>query len=192
MHVLKECAFQLLLELPRYVPPWYTLAGTKLDTGIDPLSLLPLVDYWEECRGVYRPFESGQLTGSADVYDNEVRNHRTRGWSRWAAVPVTRPAPYISPLCFLSLVPNAALYAPQIPGGQYTNMLFQSKQLGLTGQWSAIKKAYAAANRVMGDVVKVSGGHTNFTHRLFPSLFVCGTWYLDSTSHSASLRYCYA
>ncbi len=51
------------------VPP----PGTELDTGIDPLSLLPLIDYWEECRGVYRPFESGQLTGSADVYDNEVR-----------------------------------------------------------------------------------------------------------------------
>jgi pyruvate carboxylase len=30
-----------------------------------------------------------------------------------------------------------------MPGGQYTNLLFQSQQLGLSGQWSAIKKAYA-------------------------------------------------
>jgi pyruvate carboxylase len=66
-------------------------------------------------------------------------------------------SPYITSLFSLSS-PTPGLYAPQIPGGQYTNMLFQSKQLGLTGQWSAIKKAYAAANRVMGDVVKVSRG----------------------------------
>jgi hypothetical protein len=41
-----------------------------------------------------------------------------------------------------------------MPGGQYTNLLFQSKQLGLTGQWPAIKRAYAAANRVLGDIIK--------------------------------------
>ncbi len=48
------------------------------------------------------------------------------------------------------------LHGSQIPGGQYTNLLFQSKQLGLTGQWAAIKTAYAGANRVLGDIVKVS------------------------------------
>ncbi len=49
-----------------------SLAGTKLDTGVDPASLVPLIDFWEDVRGVYRPFESGQLSGSSDVYDNEV------------------------------------------------------------------------------------------------------------------------
>jgi pyruvate carboxylase len=58
-------------------------------------------DYWEECRGLYAPFESGQKSGSADVYNHEM------------------------------------------PGGQYTNLLFQSQQLGLTGRWPAIKRAYA-------------------------------------------------
>jgi pyruvate carboxylase len=43
-----------------------------------------------------------------------------------------------------------------MPGGQYTNLLFQSKQLGLTGQWSKVKKAYAAANRLLGDIIKVT------------------------------------
>ena len=43
-----------------------------------------------------------------------------------------------------------------MPGGQYTNLLFQSSQLGLTGQWSKVKKAYATANRLLGDIIKVT------------------------------------
>ena len=43
-----------------------------------------------------------------------------------------------------------------MPGGQYTNLLFQSQQLGLAGQWPAVKKAYADANELMGDIVKVT------------------------------------
>jgi pyruvate carboxylase len=95
--------------------------GTRLDTQIDLADIQVLNEYWEECRGLYAPFESGQKTGSSDVYDNEM------------------------------------------PGGQYTNLLFQSTQLGLTGQWSKVKKAYAAANRLLGDIPKVT-----------PSSKVCG------------------
>lgn len=43
-----------------------------------------------------------------------------------------------------------------MPGGQYTNLLFQSGQLGLTGQWSKVKKSYATANRLLGDIIKVT------------------------------------
>ena len=43
-----------------------------------------------------------------------------------------------------------------MPGGQYTNLLYQSSQLGLTGQWSQVKTAYAAANRLLGDIIKVT------------------------------------
>ena len=50
-----------------------SVAGSALDTGVDLMSLGPINDFWEDTRGVYRPFESGQLTGSADVYDHEVR-----------------------------------------------------------------------------------------------------------------------
>lgn len=39
---------------------------------------------------------------------------------------------------------------------QYTNLLYQSTQLGLTGQWSHVKTAYAAANRLLGDIIKVT------------------------------------
>jgi len=38
----------------------------------------------------------------------------------------------------------------EIPGGQYTNLLFQSKQLGLSGQFEEVKKAYALANKLLG------------------------------------------
>ena len=41
-------------------------------------------------------------------------------------------------------------------GGQYTNLLYQSSQLGLTGQWSQVKSAYASANRLLGDIIKVT------------------------------------
>jgi pyruvate carboxylase len=44
----------------------------------------------------------------------------------------------------------------EMPGGQYTNLLFQSNQLGLTGQWSKVKTAYATANLLLGDIIKVT------------------------------------
>ena len=51
---------------------------------------------------------------------------------------------------------SAEVYAHEIPGGQYTNMLFQATQNGLAEQWSAVKKAYAEANDLLGDIVKVT------------------------------------
>eukprot|EP01126_Amoeba_proteus_P000139 TRINITY_DN10060_c0_g1_i16.p1 TRINITY_DN10060_c0_g1~~TRINITY_DN10060_c0_g1_i16.p1 ORF type:complete len:377 (-),score=118.35 TRINITY_DN10060_c0_g1_i16:137-1267(-) len=67
-----------------------------------------------EYGGNYAPFESGQKSGCADVYLNEI------------------------------------------PGGQYTNLLFQSQQLGLTDQWPKIKDTYTLANRLLGDIIKVT------------------------------------
>jgi pyruvate carboxylase len=43
-----------------------------------------------------------------------------------------------------------------MPGGQYTNLMFQSQQLGLSGQWKAVVKAYIEANELCGDIVKVT------------------------------------
>jgi pyruvate carboxylase len=65
-------------------------------------------------RQLYAPFESGQLSGSSDVYQHEI------------------------------------------PGGQYTNLLYQSRQLGLTEKWPQIKKKYAEANMILGDIPKVT------------------------------------
>lgn len=90
------------------------LSGTEQDTGIDKNLMGPLNTYWENVRNLYLPFESGQLSGSSDVYENEI------------------------------------------PGGQYTNLLFQSRQLGLTDKWPEIKRKYAEANHVLGDIPKVT------------------------------------
>jgi pyruvate carboxylase len=90
------------------------LKGGDLDTGIDPARVTPLNTYWENVRGLYVPFESGQLSTSSDVYQHEI------------------------------------------PGGQYTNLLYQSRQLGLTERWPEIKRMYAVANKLLGDIPKVT------------------------------------
>ena len=48
------------------------------------------------------------------------------------------------------------VYEHEMPGGQYTNLQFQATSLGLAGRWPAIKRAYAAANRLLGDIIKVT------------------------------------
>ena len=88
--------------------------GTDMDTGLSLSEIGPLNTYWENVRQVYAPFESGQLSGSSDVYVHEI------------------------------------------PGGQYTNLLYQSRQLGLTEKWPQIKQKYAEANIVLGDIPKVT------------------------------------
>ncbi len=42
------------------------------DTGLDPEVLLETSNYWEAVRGLYAPFETGQLAPTADVYQNEM------------------------------------------------------------------------------------------------------------------------
>jgi len=51
---------------------------------------------------------------------------------------------------------SADVYVHEMPGGQYTNLRFQASALGLASRWGAIKKAYAGANRVLGDLIKVT------------------------------------
>jgi pyruvate carboxylase len=58
--------------------------------------LYKLIEYWESVRFSYAAFESGQKSGSAEVYEHEM------------------------------------------PGGQYTNLQFQSTSLGLSDQWAQV------------------------------------------------------
>lgn len=51
---------------------------------------------------------------------------------------------------------GSSVYEHEIPGGQYTNLLFQSQQLGLTGRFGEVKRAYQQANILMGDIPKVT------------------------------------
>ncbi|KAF8793654.1 Pyruvate carboxylase like protein [Argiope bruennichi] len=51
---------------------------------------------------------------------------------------------------------NADVYENEIPGGQYTNLQFQAFSLGLGEHFEKIKKAYAEANKLLGDLIKVT------------------------------------
>lgn len=52
--------------------------------------------------------------------------------------------------------PSSEVLEHEMPGGQYTNLLFQSHSLGLGDQWGKVKKAYMVANKLCGDIVKVT------------------------------------
>jgi pyruvate carboxylase len=47
-------------------------------------------------------------------------------------------------------------YEHEMPGGQYTNLQFQARQLGLGSDWGKIKKTYQEANDALGDIIKVT------------------------------------
>merc|ERR1719187_1223331 len=51
---------------------------------------------------------------------------------------------------------NADVYLHEIPGGQYTNLQFQAYSLGLGDQFELVKRRYAEANQLLGDIVKVT------------------------------------
>jgi len=52
--------------------------------------------------------------------------------------------------------PGPDVYQHEMPGGQYTNLRQQAKNLGLENRWSDVCLAYAEANRMFGDIVKVT------------------------------------
>jgi pyruvate carboxylase len=59
---------------------------------------------------------------------------------------------------------SADVYMNEIPGGQYSNLLFQASALGLAEKWPQVKRAYTQANQLLGDIIKVT-----------PSSHVCGS-----------------
>ncbi len=52
--------------------------------------------------------------------------------------------------------PGPDVYQHEMPGGQYTNLRQQAKNLGLEERWPQVCEAYATANRLFGDIVKVT------------------------------------
>jgi pyruvate carboxylase len=51
---------------------------------------------------------------------------------------------------------TAELYSHEMPGGQYTNLYQQARALGLADRWKDVCRAYAEANQLLGDIVKVT------------------------------------
>ncbi|NOT25554.1 MAG: pyruvate carboxylase [Acidobacteria bacterium] len=52
--------------------------------------------------------------------------------------------------------PGPDVYQHEMPGGQFTNLRQQARSLGLEQRWDEVCQAYAAANRLCGDIVKVT------------------------------------
>ncbi|MQY41016.1 pyruvate carboxylase [Epibacterium sp. SM1969] len=52
--------------------------------------------------------------------------------------------------------PASEVYLHEMPGGQFTNLKAQARSLGLEERWSEVAQAYADANQMFGDIVKVT------------------------------------
>ncbi|MGK6313389.1 pyruvate carboxylase [Neorhizobium sp. DT-125] len=52
--------------------------------------------------------------------------------------------------------PASEVYLHEMPGGQFTNLKEQARSLGLETKWHKVAQAYADANRMFGDIVKVT------------------------------------
>ncbi|WP_417597013.1 pyruvate carboxylase [Pararhodobacter oceanensis] len=52
--------------------------------------------------------------------------------------------------------PSSEVYLHEMPGGQFTNLKAQARALGLEERWPEVARAYAEANQIFGDIVKVT------------------------------------
>jgi pyruvate carboxylase len=52
--------------------------------------------------------------------------------------------------------PASEIYLHEMPGGQFTNLKAQARSLGLEERWPEVAQAYADANQMFGDIVKVT------------------------------------
>ena len=52
--------------------------------------------------------------------------------------------------------PASEIFLHEMPGGQFSNLKAQARSLGLQDRWQEIAEAYAEANLMFGDVVKVT------------------------------------
>ncbi len=67
---------------------------------------------------------------------------------------------------------NADVYENEIPGGQYTNLHFQAHSMGLGNKFKEVKKAYAEANKLLGDLIKVRPPKISFWFQMCHPLFL--------------------
>ncbi|RFB78784.1 pyruvate carboxylase [Methylovirgula sp. 4M-Z18] len=52
--------------------------------------------------------------------------------------------------------PTSEVYLHEMPGGQFTNLKEQARSLGLEPRWHEVAQAYADANQMFGDIIKVT------------------------------------
>jgi len=52
--------------------------------------------------------------------------------------------------------PASEVWLHEMPGGQFTNLKAQARSMGLEDRWHEVAEAYAEANQMFGDIVKVT------------------------------------
>ena len=72
--------------------------------------------------------------------------------------------------------PASEVYLHEMPGGQYTNLKEQARSMGLDTRWHEVARAYAEANQMFGDIIKVT-----------PSSKVVGDMALTMVSHGLTV-----
>ncbi|XP_015913705.1 pyruvate carboxylase, mitochondrial [Parasteatoda tepidariorum] len=88
------------------------------------------------------------------AHDTEIKLSKISEYSAFWEQTRTLYAPFECTATMKS--GNADVYENEIPGGQYTNLQFQAFSLGLGEHFEKIKKAYAEANKLLGDLIKVT------------------------------------
>ncbi len=92
--------------------------------------------------------ESVRFTDRETLVDPQVLMQLSRYWQDVRALYASFEAGIHAP--------SAEVYAYEMPGGQYTNLLQQAKALGLEARWLEVCEAYARVNLLFGDIVKVT------------------------------------
>ncbi len=130
--------------------------------GIQAASILSAADEGLEIAdAAFAPMSGGTSQVNLNTLVESLRG--TERESRLATAPLTQIATYwkevremYRPFESESLVAAGDLYEHEMPGGQYTNLYQQAKALGLSERWPEVCKAYADANQMLGDIVKVT------------------------------------
>ncbi|MDO5605303.1 MAG: pyruvate carboxylase, partial [Paracoccus sp. (in: a-proteobacteria)] len=88
--------------------------------------------------------ETGRDTGLDPAAIREISNYWERVRGDYAAFESGLQAP------------SSEVYLHEMPGGQFTNLKAQARSLGLEDRWHEVAQAYADANQMFGDIVKVT------------------------------------
>jgi pyruvate carboxylase len=130
--------------------------------GIQASSILNAADEGLEIAdAAFAPMSGGTSQVNLNTLVEALRD--TNRASLLKTEPLTQVATYwkevreiYKPFESESLVAGGDLYEHEMPGGQYTNLYQQAKAIGLAPRWPEVCRAYADANQLLGDIVKVT------------------------------------
>ncbi|MDD2764127.1 MAG: pyruvate carboxylase [Opitutaceae bacterium] len=89
-----------------------------------------------------------QHTPRATLLDLEALNEFSRYWEGVREL--------YTPFDSSPRTGSAEVYLHEMPGGQYTNLIEQTRAMGLGHRWPEIMRTYAEVNQLFGDIVKVT------------------------------------